>query len=297
MVMLADYVGRLGNRLYLYIHVLAAAMEHGFHLSNLTLAAHAGWFEGLYRNSWCRWPPPARGWPAHRWVRPVRAMAERLVRWQQAHPSLAIPGIAVPATGGGRIVSMEDASFRDMVRKNLLTFPWGWGFRANRLVTRHRESIRSFLALRPGLDPNLEQQLAEIRARGWLQVCLHIRQGDFRTWQGGKFYLPPEKFSWMAHEIVRQNPVKKFHFWVCSDEAVELSPFPPGTWASPGRSLREDFRIMVESDYLLSGGSTLACVAGYLGKGRIQNLRANPAPLARPQEWLPGAQALEDLGR
>lgn len=291
-IILADYIGRLGNRLCLFIHVLAAAMEHQFHVVNLTLLPHADWFEELSRNSWCRYPAPASGWRLHRWTRGTRTMIEWLAHQQIRRGTAGWLGINTVALGNGERFSMSNPEFLKICGQYRWVILWGWLFRADSYLERHQEAIRSFLRLKKGLDPELEDALEVGRRENAWQIALHIRQGDFRTWEGGRHYIPPEVFAHHARRICEANPTKKICFWICSDESVDLGQFPPGTQTSKGQTLREDLRILTSCDFILGGISTLAHVAAFLGKGRIHNLNRLPEPSPNPRDWPEGLSSL-----
>lgn len=291
-IVLADYPGRLGNRLYLFIHVLAVAMEHGFHVCNLTLQPHAKWFAELSRNSWCRFPAPTHGYALHRWVRAARAGVEWMAHRQIKKGCHGWGGIRTVALNPEEHMAMESPGFLEICRNHQWVILWGWFFRADSYLERHQQAIARFLRLNPGLDPDLEARLERERRECDWQIALHIRQGDFRTWEGGKHYLKPDVFSRHAWKIQDSHPNKKIRFWVCSDEPVDLTRFPPGTQTSPGKTLREDLRIMTSCGFILGGTSTLARAAAFLGGARLHSLIRSPDLPGDPLLWKSGIEAL-----
>lgn len=58
-IILADHTGRLGNRLILYAHVMAAAEEYGCRVVNLSILAASHYFSGLHLNPWASYPRQA----------------------------------------------------------------------------------------------------------------------------------------------------------------------------------------------------------------------------------------------
>lgn len=293
-LILADYIGRLGNRLFLFIHVLAVAMEFRFRVFNLTLQPFASWFENLSRNSWCRYPAPTHGFSLHRWVRGARAAVEVLAQRQIKQGNAGRMGIHTIALQSEEHMAMERPEFLEICRNHRWVILWGWFFRADCYLERHQHSIRKFLRLKKGLDLELESALEINRKKYDWQIALHIRQGDFRTWSAGKFYIPPQVFSDHAWRILAAHPEKKIQFWVCSDEPVDLNLFPPETRTSPGFTLREDLRIITTCDFVLSGNSTLARVGAFLGGSRLHNLSLQAEPSSDPRNWQESWKALTE---
>ena len=291
-LVLSKYVGGFGNRLYLHIHVLAAAMEHGFSVVNLTLHQQAHLFEGLWANSFCRFPAPVLGLPLHPLARAFRGLAENLASLQERHPG-RVPSAYLWILENDRHQSMEDSLFLEVCRRYRWVNLQGWEFRANTCVLHHRDAIRDFLRFRRSLHPALSFLLDESHARGKTRVCLHIRMGDFRHWEGGRHYIAPEEYARAAHQIARNESGRSLEFWVCSDEPVDLAPFPPGTRTTPGRTLAEDFQVMLESDFILGGISTFSRTAAFLGGAFIQRMKPG-AEVPDLGSWSSGARALEE---
>lgn len=293
-LILADYIGRLGNRLFLFIHVLAVAMEFRFRVFNLTLQPFATWFENLSRNSWCRYPAPTRGFSLHRWVRGARAAVEVLAQRQIKQGNAGRMGIRTIALQSEEHMAMERPEFLEICQNHRWIILWGWFFRADSYLERHQAAIRRFLRLKPGLDPALENELEKGSQEYDWQIALHIRQRDFRTWEGGRHYIPPSVFARHAERIRQANHEKKIRFWVCSDEPVDLSLFPLGTRTSFGQTLREDLRILTFCSFVLSGNSTLARVGAFLGGSRLHNLSLQAEPSSDPRNWQESWKALTE---
>ena len=276
----------------LHIHVLAFAMEHGFSLANLTLHRDAHLFEGLWANSWCRYPPPAFGLPLHQLVRGARFWAEYFALRESRFPG-TVPGLHTWTLGEGESLSMESSQFADVCRKHRWINLQGWLFRAPHYVRKHREAIRKILRFRRSVNPELSSRLAPAKSSNRTRICLHIRQGDFRLWSGGQFYIDPGEYAQAAHRIAQKEARRNPEFWVCSDEPVDLKIFPPGTMVCPHRSLSEDFQVMTESDFILGGVSTLSRTAAFLRDARIYSLfRGREIPAL--DAWAPGSTAIND---
>ena len=267
-------------------------MEHGFSLVNLTLHRDAHLFEGLWANSWCRYPLPGLGFPFHQWTRGARYWVERLAHLHVKNPAL-IPGWHTCFLEDERTLSMEDPAFVSLCRRNRWINLQGWMFRAPHYVQKYREAIRAILRVRRTLHPRLSSILDESRNRGRTRVCLHIRQGDFRDWRGGRHYIEPLEYAQAARRIARSDPRRNFEFWVLSDEPLDLTLFPPGTRITPRRSLGQDFQTLTEADFILGGISTFSRSAAFLGAGKF-HCHEKGRRIPPLHSWKPGSLALED---
>jgi len=291
-LVLSKYLGGLGNRLILHIHVMAFAMEHGFSLVNLTLHRDAHLFAGLWANSWCRYPPPAFGLPLHQLVRGARFWAEYFALRQIRRPG-AVPGLHTWMLGADKSVSMESPRFAAVCRGHRWINLQGWLFRAPHYVRKHREAIRKIMRFRRSVNPELASRLDQTKSPGRTRICLHIRQGDYRAWEGGRHYVDPGEYAQAACRIAQRESRRNPEFWLCSDEPVDLTLFPPGTRICPHRSLSEDFQVMTESDFILGGISTFSRAAAFLGGAKIHfHVRGRKIPPLHA--WGSGSNAINE---
>jgi hypothetical protein len=266
-LILPDYVGRLGNRLYVYIHTLAACMHWGFHCANLTMQSHAMLFENLRLNSFCRYPSPKFGMPLHQLARSFRYPIEWAVFRQKSLPSFFAKRFGVLNFHENLVERMDDESFARKARVFRWYVLWGWASRADSFLAKYQDPIGSFLKLNRKMNPSLSHELAQSSRKQNIRVCIHIRLGDRKSIPGQTF--PLEFYARQAHRLSAANREKPLEFWICSDETIDLRLFPKGARMSNQRSLEEDFQIMAESHYLVGGVSTLSRAACYLGKGKI----------------------------
>ena len=291
-LVLSKYYGGFGNRLFLYVHTLATAMEYGFSMCNLTLHQTAHLFESLWSNSWCRYPAPRFGFPLHSWSRAARGWVEWLAHAQRGRPG-RVPGLHTWWLDDGvdGSLSMESSEFLSVCRQYRWINLQGWQFRAPRFVQKHRERIRNFMRFRRSQNPQLTSWLDESRAQKKTRVCLHIRMGDFRTWHGGRYFIDPGIYASAAHRIAQTESGRNLEFWVCSDESVDLALFPAGTRTTPNRTLAEDFQLLTEADFILGGISTFSRVAAFLGNAQflIHDTNDSIPELAR---WSAGSEAV-----
>lgn len=266
-VILPDYIGRLGNRLYVFIHTLAACMHWDFRCINLTMQPHAALFENLRRNSFCRFPAPRFGLPWQRLTRAVRLPVEWAATNRESLPGFCQSRFLVVNFQHLTEERMDHEDFAAKVRGYPWTILWGWASRAHALLANYQGPVSNFLRINRRLNPALSAALDHSSAEGRTRICMHIRLGDRRSYAGQTF--PVEFYARQSQRLMTAHPQKKLEFWICSDEPIDLGLFPPGTRISPHRSLQEDFQIMVEAHYLLGGISTLSRAACYLGKSRI----------------------------
>lgn len=261
-ILLPDYTGRLGNRLILFTHVLAAAMEHGFRVWNWSLLPAAHYFQGTHLNPLASYP--RRHFPLDlRWlVRPFRRGVEEWIRGCRRGRREGSRLCLVLDRENRPNLDLASETFARMVSDYPWMVLWGYSFRCPSLVEKHAKKIRRFLAVRPEFAPAGGLRLG--RNPAGRRIVVHLRQGDFKTWQGGKHYRSPKT---MAVALAALRPDRRDRVWICSDEAVPARFFPPSADGRP-RSLGEDLWLLTHATDVVSGTSTLAAWAAFEGKAR-----------------------------
>lgn len=106
------------------------------------------------------------------------------------------------------------------------------------------------------------------RGKGEVVVGIHKRRGDYRTWQGGKYFYGDEVWERVMKEMEEEIKVKvrgegeegvKVRFEVFSDENAV-------------RSAEEDQDLMSQCDYLIGPPSTFTTWASFMGKVPLLHL-------------------------
>jgi len=57
-------------------------------------------------------------------------------------------------------------------------------------------------------------------------VGVHIRQGDYRAWQGGKYFFPAARYAGWMRELAAQFPDRKVAFFVAATNREARTNFP-----------------------------------------------------------------------
>ena len=272
-LILADHTGRLGNKLILFSHVIAAAEEYGCRVVNLSILPAAHYFEGLHLNPLGSYPQ--RFFPIDlRWlVRAFRKPIQEWVRGRRGKPTIRNRWLTVLDMENKPVYHLDSPEFAELVRSTRYIVLWGYPYRCPALVRKHQEKIRGFFQVRKSTGPWAKRALQRSEECGKAKLVIHIRQGDFKDPQHQQLFVPPEVFAEAA----------RFHFsrssqpttvWVCSDEFVTPALFPEGACAEIPRALGDDLVLMQGADILIGFESTLSLVMAFTGRG--QRLRICP---------------------
>ena len=212
MIIVNSRAGQRSNRLVTIAHAMATAIERG---EDLRLTA----FDEFKNDYSCevRWAGRVISGDSKAWevVRLLIAMLKR-IGWKNVFAGRVVPG----------------GAYRDYAS-----------------LEKHADFVRAFF--QPRNVANAEKELGKIGAGGGVVVGVHERRGDYKDFEGGRYYYEDEVYERnkksVGDEIARRGNTPKFMMF-------------------PFRSAVEDQWIMSQCDYLMGPPSTFTMWASFMGK-------------------------------
>jgi hypothetical protein len=279
-VVIAQKYGALGNRLFLFAHVVAAGIEHGFRVANPAFEEYAAFFESTAPDLFCRFPPQRSA---------VHGRAARRLVYAAASKTAAVLdrlGRGAVRAEGDDVVDLGDPGFVDRARREPL-FLRGWSFRDERSLARHADTVRAFLRPRTEHVDAAERVLARLRD-GAPVVGVHVRRGDYARFAGGRYLYDPAVYRRLMGEM-RELLGGGARFLVCSDETQDPEAFE-GLPAVLGEGHPvEDMLALAGCDYLLGPPSTYTGWASFYGRVPLLHVEHADERLSLEAFTRPGA--------
>ena len=174
-----------------------------------------------------------------------------------------------PPPAQGWVLGSEDFLRRIRGRKRVLLA--GWSLRDWNLFAKHQETIRDFLKPARRFCAIAGPFIADIRRRHRTLVGVLIRQGDYRMWEGGKFFLTTEQYGSCLQKL-RERFGPDAALVVSSDEPLPDDAFKQsGFYWCTGRAgaaghYMESFAELGLCDYIVSVPSTFSAWAAFFGR-------------------------------
>jgi hypothetical protein len=264
--MLARKYGQLGNRLRRTAHLIAASLEHGHTLVDLSFAEYADEFESTRHDLLCRFPARRGLLPHPRWLRAavdrLATLALRIVRLFPVFGSLLRVVVWRDVESEYRMDSQEFADLASRTRMLLLE---GWMFRTS-AVQRHVDVIRAHFAPARHHAEKIEALVAGLRARADLVVGVHVRRGDYASFLGGRYFWPVSAYADLMRRVMVLFPGRRIVFLVCSDQPLDLAAFDDLPCAAGTDHAVSDLYALARCDYLLGPPSTFTVWASFYGR-------------------------------
>lgn len=150
-----------------------------------------------------------------------------------------------------------------LARKNLTTWVKGWYFRSHKDVVEHRDYYKSLFT--PVCDADIRREIDTLKMKGKV-LSVHIRRGDYRRWQGGKYYFEDSVYLESINKALdTSSDIKTIMLF--SNEPIEIDRYKSlgvevvysqGAW-------HEDQWKMAQSDLILGPPSTFSAWASFVG--------------------------------
>lgn len=303
MIVIARKYGQLGNRLFLFAHLIAAARHYGVELRNPCFGDYAGLFPSTRDDLWCRYD----------WHLPDRIGTDRSVT-PSLHSRNALMGALAVSTKlldraglrryPAQVIRLRrdqecdlaGERFADAVASGRPVLLQGWLFRSGPLWPQHADAIREFFQLDPDRQRRIGDVIAAARNACDCLVGVHIRRGDYATFQNGRYFFDDATYAAWMHQIRDQLSGRRVKFLVCSHETLDESQFEGlDTVRGPGTAI-EDMYALAETDWMIGPPSTFTAWGAFMGNKPRQEMHSASQSAVVP-DTLQQVNALPPHGR
>jgi hypothetical protein len=301
MLLVMHSPGRLGNKLFLFAHLIAFGIEHRRSIINLSFDPYEKYFLSIRQICLCPFPAYSayspirsvvrsarqshatrRGFPPH-----LRHMFLRIA-WTLYHASnrSELHKVLQVITDENltRHWDMSAHEFIDLASDKLVLMINGWLFRDWPALRKHDHAVRQFFV---PVEAHMSQvSLIVGRARRGIDILVgvHIRRGDYRTFLEGRFFFEFEQYADILRKLTtlyKYNAEMNIGFLICSDEPVPVEPFRGLHIYFGSGHLIEDMYALAQCDLLVGPWSTFCGWASFYGSVpwyRIEDPRAELRP-------------------
>jgi len=183
-----------------------------------------------------------------------------------------------------KYIDYEDEKMYTNCEKKLLNafetrkvvFVGGWCFKVPKLIEKHRNALINKYSLNPIYfeNNNFYQKFIKLKKPENILIGIHIRRGDYKEWQQGKYYFEDDVYlnyiNSLSQKISRETEKKQI-FIIFSNETVNFKEKENLLISKEDWYI--DHLIMSHCDYLLGTRSTFSLWASYLGNNTFYCIR------------------------
>ncbi len=283
MIIVTQKTGQLGNRLFIFGHLLAYALEHRVSLLYPAFEDYADNFETTKHDWRCAFPPRRLPFGSSRAMRHLvlrfltlldcrsRCLAELSAAFSERIRHIS-------ATEQTQSIDLDEVE--QEIGKGELAFVAGLFVSANRSLEKHAVSVRSYFVPNHRHLPLIKAKLHEARQGYDILVGTHIRHGDYRTFRGGSLFLETREYAAHMRQIVSLLAPARVKFLVCSNESQERSDFVGLDVCQGTGNIVEDLYCLAGCDHIVGAPSSFSGWAGFYGDRPVCWLRRNQPALS-----------------
>ena len=249
--------------------MIAAAEEYDVPLRNPSFVEYAHLFESTNNSLWCKYPvqdtTDSSKTPSTK--ERDRIYRSTYLRAKLLHSlGLRKYPMHVIRVRQNEQCDLQSKRFQDAVQSGRTVLALGWQFRSEPLLDRHQQKIREHFRLVPKHHNTVESLSNRLRESCNVLVGVHIRHGDYKTFEGGRYFFEVSAYVKIMREIAQQLSPQEVTFLVCSNGKFEPREFAGlDVHFGPGH-LVEDMYSFAKTDLIIGPPSTYTHWASFYGQ-------------------------------
>lgn len=270
--------GEMGNQLWNYVSIYAYAIERGYSCENFSFFEYARYFNLAQKSKIINWLffLPFCQYQKRRSAFRVK-IYRLLYKVFVVHPVsffwkdqiiYSRDGVDAVCYLPPTIAAAKELAERERSSETIFFFQVSGGvFRNPTGIQAHRALLAKHFSPAPWVDERVRIFIEPLRARYKTLVGVHIRQGDYVAFKGGKFAVSPERIRRILDEYLMffQKKSDEVMFIIASDGPVEEKFFQGLETKASNGSAGEDLFILASCDVIIGSDSTFGHFAAYYG--------------------------------
>lgn len=159
----------------------------------------------------------------------------------------------------GRLYMLEQ-------KKNDIFF-YGWFFRNPVGLKKYHKEIVEYFKPKLEVQKRISLFMEDSRKKYSHIVGVHIRRGDYKKIEGGKYCLQFSRINEILYEYLNNfgKRSEDTYFIICSDESIDLKYFAGLNVVQHFGNSVEDLFLLAATDVILGSNSTFSAFASYYG--------------------------------
>lgn len=273
--------GRLGNQIIQFAHLLAWCLENEGRvcLINLSLCPYSNVLENFFDQPFPHYPESRSKLLFLGYF--IKMLPEWISRKIYSRLSLysfesgrILPGcqsIGDEDMYEGQSIDLGEDELLEKVSNKQVTFLRGWQIRSWDLLAKHQDRVRNLLRFKGNYVAEAEEFVNNAKMEHDFLVGIFLRQSDYRSWEGGKYFFESSQYLEWMKQIERLYENKTIGFMIMSSEsqsrklfASEHHFFGPGSPTGSGHYIL-NLEVLSRCDLILSPPSTFSAWASFLG--------------------------------
>lgn len=264
--------GQLANRIGLFAHFLAFAIERNFYLLNMNIFPYGKYFSSTNDGLCATYPFNFMYIPANKITKKLMNSFPDIITWLP-YVNMIKAQLKNSEMQEGDIFQLTGQESSQLLDRSWMLICKGWRFRCYDLVSKHQDKIRDFFKPQANTRAYAKSFLKKVNDRGKIKVGIHMRWGDFRNFLEGKYYYTIDEYKSLMHRFNEIFPGNNTVFIIFCNEPVSDKDFDGLNVVISGGNEIEDLTSMADCDYIIGPPSSYSGWASFYGKVPLYMVR------------------------
>ena len=269
MVVFVSRVGQLANRIIQASYFIVNAMEHGYKLKHIFFDDYYPFFsESLDRNQlpirfWCKKPTILAKIFQKTIFYFTRVLLKLNIRKLPFFELFIYENWEQDAT----IIDLNDKQYLQKV-KSKIVFVSAWLVRDTANFGKHKKLLTDTWKPNEHFRRTIDNYYEKYKQGHDVLIGVHIRGGDYKIFEGGKWYYTAEQYYLKMQELasLKRFEGKKIGFVICTNEKdISLQDQENFSVFNEARHSVEDLYLLAKCDYIIGPPSTFSMWASFYG--------------------------------
>lgn len=230
--------GRMANNILQYGHVYAWGREHGRQTMSMRFAYKYPWFHICHSRH--------HNFPTYVFAKYAAKLG-------------LIPTVHFDEENAD--YSREE---QQMLKRKMILVD-GWYARFYDLFLKYKQDIIDLFQFDETVRKTVNQMLTSLPA-AHLRLGVHIRRGDYRTWQGGRYFFNDEQYIRQIRQFMNLHEAEEIQVFICGNdpelnEEIYRNTLNKAKVYFPKGNPAEDLYLLSCCDFLMGAPSTFSLVA------------------------------------
>jgi hypothetical protein len=143
----------------------------------------------------------------------------------------------------------------------------GWLFRNPVGLIKYHKEIKKYFQPKKNIISLIDLNIKNLRNQYQNIIGVHIRQGDYKLWRDGIYYIEQKRVREILDEYLRETNTDKTKtcFAIASDGQIDISIFEGLNIFLSKENMVHDLFFLAKTDIILGSNSTFNAFAAYYG--------------------------------
>ena len=232
MIFYSHKCGQLGNRLFIFAHLIANAAANNYVIVNLSFGEYAKYFQGTSKDLWCRYPSRKSIIKSQSLRSLLFVVNKAILKVLRIIPitessvhSIQLADIPEYDFDKDEYFELDEYNFKSIASQKPIVFMFGRFFRDFNNFEKYKNDIREFFRPLRSIEETVDNLVKPLKLKADIVIGIHIRGGDYRQFADGKYFFSQDDYYRIMKNFLESVRPKKVWFVLCSNESIDQELF------------------------------------------------------------------------